>query len=94
MTERQNLPTPGRFFVRYLIMGLSALLLAIVVGRVIFTDQTQKVFITAAILLANLCTVILYTKVILKDKRLTADPDAPDMAYWAAAGSKDTLLRC
>lgn len=82
MTESGSMPTPGRYFVRYLLMGLSGLLLAMIVGRVIFSEQLQKAFITASILVTNLSTVWLYTTVILKDKRLRSDPDAPDMAYY------------
>ncbi len=83
MTDQTKRTTPGKLFVVYLSFGLSLLVISIFAGRALIAQsQAQKIFLTSAILAVNLITVILYTAAILRDRRLKADQDAPDMAYY------------
>lgn len=70
----------GSLFVRFLILGLSALII-LIVGSKVF--GFQSVVLTAAgIILATLLMVVMYTVAVLRDDKLLLEQDTPDLAYY------------
>ena len=70
----------GSLFVRFLVLGLSALTILIVGSKVL---EFQSVVITAAgIILATLLMVGMYTIAVLRDDELLLEQDTPDLAYY------------
>ncbi len=75
--------TSGIYFVRYLVFGLSALVLSIAgLKSTEIAGQFTVLFLAGSIFVINIVAVLGYTTAVLKNRALLIEADSPDLAYY------------